>query len=153
MIKYSCCIPGGSFMPEGVREVPESLDEQIIKNCRSALAAGFDYTECGAAMLASLTEEQFANVVRENEKDSLKIYACNSLIPEKFPLTGEGIDFDNYPALTEYLTTVMTRMNKLGAKIAALREHRKPFIPLKAVIKPYIRPLIRRYKTKLAARA
>ena len=129
MIKYSCCIPGGSFMPEGVRDVPKDLDEQIIKNCRCALAAGFDYTECGAAMLASLTEEQFANVVRENEKESLKIYACNSLIPETFPLTGDGIDFDNYPALTEYLTTVMTRMNKLGATIAVFGSGKARTVP------------------------
>ena len=120
MIKYSCCIPGGSFMPEGVRDVPASLDEQIITNCRTALAAGFDYTECGAAMLAGLTDEQFAHIVSENEKGSLRIYACNSLIPEWFPLAGEGIDYDNYPALTEYLTTVMTRMNRLGATIAVL---------------------------------
>lgn len=120
MIRLSCCIPGGSFMPEGVRDVPASLDEQIITNCRTALAVGFDYTECGAAMLASLTEKEFAHVVSENEKSSLRIYACNSLIPEKYPLAGEGIDYDNYPALKEYLTTVMTRMNRLGATIAVL---------------------------------
>ena len=129
MIKYSCCIPGGSFMPEGVKEVPKALDEEIIANCHAALAAGFDFTECGAAMLASLTDEQFEKVAKENEKESLKIYACNSLIPEEYRLTGEGIDYDNYPALAAYLEKVMSRMSKLGAHIAVFGSGKARTVP------------------------
>ena len=63
MVKLGCCLPGGSFMPEGVAEVPQSIVEQITDNCYHILDAGFDYTEVGASMLYSLTDEELAELL------------------------------------------------------------------------------------------
>ena len=58
MIKLSCCIPGGSLMPEGIGGVPESPARQIVSNCRYLLDLGYDCTECAGGMLADLTPEE-----------------------------------------------------------------------------------------------
>ena len=56
MIKISCCIPGGSLMPEGVAGVPEGPVGQIVSKCRYLLSVGYDCTECAGGMLAGLWE-------------------------------------------------------------------------------------------------
>ncbi len=56
MIKISCCIPGGSLMPEGVAGVPEGPVGQIVSKCRYLLSVGYDCTECAGGMVAGLSD-------------------------------------------------------------------------------------------------
>ena len=78
MIQFSCCIPGGSLMPEGVREVPDSPAGQIVEKCRYLLSVGFNKTECAGGMLADLTPEDADWLVEENAKSSLELVAVNA---------------------------------------------------------------------------
>ena len=117
MITFGCAIPGGSFMPEGVAEVPSSPDLQIIEKCRAVLAAGFDFTECGGGMLMNLDESGLLNLFRENEKHPLKIRAVNSLFPSLLRLADPLSDREKS---IDYAKRIFEIMKELGAKYAVL---------------------------------
>ena len=117
MIQFGCAIPGGSFMPEGVAEVPDSPDLQICEKCRAVLNAGFDFTECGGGMLTGLTAEQKENLLNENAKNPLKILAVNSLFPPDFRLADPNGDANAY---LSYAAGLFDIMRDLGARYAVL---------------------------------
>ncbi|MGN1346355.1 MAG: sugar phosphate isomerase/epimerase family protein [Eubacteriales bacterium] len=117
MIQFGCAIPGGSFMPEGVAEIPDSPDVQIREKCRAVLAAGFDFTECGGGMLTALTPAQRYNFLNENARNSLKIRAVNSLFPPSFRLADPNGEQERY---VEYASALFDTMHELGASCAVL---------------------------------
>ena len=96
MIRLSCCIPGGSLMPEGEGAVPQSPAEQIIEKCRYLLSLGYDNTECTGGMLYSLTDEELDFLVAENKKSSLGLVSVNSLFPGEFRLADPDADHTPY---------------------------------------------------------
>ncbi len=115
MVKFACCIPGGSLMPEGVSSVPESPVTQIIEKCRYLLKLGYDFTECGGGMLANLTEAQTAELLAENEKSSLRILAVNSLFPGDWKLADPDADHKPYLARAVKIFDIVS---KLGGRYA-----------------------------------
>lgn len=115
MIKISCCIPGGSLMPEGVAGVPEGPVGQIVSKCRYLLSVGYDCTECAGGMLAGLSDEEAEELVRENEKDPLRLAAVNSLFPWDWKLADPDADHAPYLARADKIFSVM---EKLGASYA-----------------------------------
>jgi len=102
-------------MPEGVAEVPQSIVEQITDNCYHILDAGFDYTEVGASMLYSLTDEELAELLAANAKRSLQLYAANSLFIPSLELSNPAADREKQ---TEYIHKVVDRLAMFGAKYA-----------------------------------
>ena len=104
-------------MPEGVAEVPTAPDVQIREKCRAVLKAGFDFTECGGGMLTGLNAEQRENLLNENAKDSLKLFAVNSLFPGHYRLADPDSGKDEYLA---YAANLFGIMRDLGAKYAVL---------------------------------
>ena len=117
MIKFGCCIPGGSLMPEGIADVPDSPAQQIVEKCRYLLEIGFDNTECGGGMLANLTDEEIEYLVSENKKCSLRIAAVNSLFPKGWKLADPREDHTPY---IERALKIFSIMEKLGVKYAIL---------------------------------
>ncbi len=115
MIQFGCAIPGGSFMPEGVAEIPSSPDLQIREKCRAVLNAGYDFTECGGGMLIGLNSAQRENLLNENAKNPLKIRAVNSLFPGSFRLADPAGDAESYVA---YAANLFDIMQDLGAEYA-----------------------------------
>ena len=115
MIKISCCIPGGSLMPEGVAGVPEGPVGQIVSKCRYLLSVGYDCTECAGGMVAGLSDGEVEELVRENEKDSLGLVAVNSLFPGDWKLADPDADHAPYLARADKIFSVM---EKLGASYA-----------------------------------
>ena len=115
MIQFGCAIPGGSFMPEGVAEVPDSPDVQIREKCHAVLETGFDFTECGGGMLTGLTEVQRENLLNENARSSLKILAVNSLFPYTYRLADPNSDMEAY---VDYAAKLFDIMRDLGAQYA-----------------------------------
>lgn len=107
MIRFACCIPGGSLMPEGVASVPESPAVQIIEKCRYLLKIGYDNTECGGGMLVSLTDEEVACLVEENKKSSLKLTAVNSLFPWEWKLADPKQDKTEFVARAVKIFDIM----------------------------------------------
>lgn len=115
MIRFSCCIPGGSLMPEGVASVPDSPAEQIVLKCRYLLDCGYDCTECAGGMMTGLKEEEIAYLVEENKKSSLKLIAVNSLFPWQWRLADPDADRDAYVA---HIVKLFDTMQALGVKYA-----------------------------------
>lgn len=115
MVKLGCCIPGGSFMPEGVAEVPQSPAEQLAAKCRYVMDCGFDYTECGGMMLAGLTEAELDWLLAENAKKPLGLYAVNSLFPGTYKLADPG---DTTTDIQTYVKHLIDVLSQLGIRYA-----------------------------------
>ena len=115
MVKFGCCLPGGSFMPEGVAEVPQSPAESIIAKCRYILDCGFDFTEIGGGMLVGLDDAGFHKVLAENEKASLGLYAANSLFPKELRMGDPAADRSGQKA---YIQKLVDHFVPLGIRYA-----------------------------------
>ncbi|MBE6724141.1 MAG: hypothetical protein E7576_02925 [Ruminococcaceae bacterium] len=115
MIKLSCCIPGGSLMPEGVAGVPESPVSQIVSKCRFLLSAGYDCTECAGGMLAGLSDDEIRELAEENDRDPLGLVAVNSLFPGDWKLAHPDADRTPFYARADRIFGIM---EKLGASFA-----------------------------------
>ncbi len=110
MIKIGCCIPGGSFMPEGVAEIPQSPAEQLIAKCRYVMDCGYDFTECGGMMLAGLSEEELCKVEAANAEKSLGLYAVNSLFTPNNKLANPGEKWEEIQTYVKHLIDVLSRL-------------------------------------------
>lgn len=115
MVKLGCCLPGGSFMPEGVAEIPQSPAQSLIAKCRCILETGFDYTEVGGGMLVGLDDTEWSAVLRENEKAPLGLYAANSLFPRELRMGDPAADRD---AQSAYIRKLVDRFAPLGIRYA-----------------------------------
>lgn len=112
MIRFGCCIPGGSFMPQGVKDVPETPLEIILAGYRTALDIGYDFAECTVGLLMKLDETEIKTAASLFQKGEFRIEFCNSFIPSSNPVTG----FDaNIGKLREHAEKVMERMSMVGA--------------------------------------
>ena len=115
MVKLGCCIPGGSFMPEGVAEVPQSAAEQLAAKCRYVLECGFDYTECGGMMLAGMSDEELDWLDAENKKNPLGLLAVNSIFSPQYKLADPG---DNWDAIVAYVKRLIDVLSRFGIQYA-----------------------------------
>ncbi len=111
MIKLGCCLPGGSFMPQGVAEIDKSTYGVLKNGCNAVKSIGYDYCEAAVGMIMNLTDEEFHRAVESGE---IRIYAANSLIPGKFHIARpeEG--------LSEFVEKSAYRLSALGAKIVVM---------------------------------
>ena len=107
-----CCLPGGSFMPQGEAAVTDSADI-LLTGYKAVKEAGYDYAETSVGMLMKLTEEEFARLVAKKEAGEFEIQSCNSFLPGTFHVA----DPADLPALTEYVEEAMRRMSLLGVKV------------------------------------
>ncbi|MGN1409264.1 MAG: DUF6807 family protein [Eubacteriales bacterium] len=127
MIKFACCIPGGSLMPEGIAAVPKSPAEEIVEKCRYLLNIGYDFTECAGGMLAGLDDDGVELLTCENNRNPLKIVSVNSLFPSSWRLSDPDSD------KTEYINRavrIFSIMNKLGVRYAVFGSGAARSIPV-----------------------
>lgn len=110
--KFGCCIPGASFMPEGVSAVKDNTLSEIREGYRAIIDAGFDYAEIGVGMVMRLTDEDFEACVADN----MPLRAANSFIPFHFHIVADGA-VDVGAPLYEYLEKAICRMSRLGIKV------------------------------------
>ena len=115
MIKLGCCVPGGSFMPEGVADVPQSAAEQLAAKCRYILDCGFDFTECGGLMLATMSDEELDWLEAENKKQSLGLRAVNSIFSPQYKLADPG---ENRDAIAAYVKRLIDVLSRFGIRYA-----------------------------------
>ena len=108
MMKFACCLPGGSFMPEGVKDVPTSAYDTLMMKAKAVMALGYDAVETTAGLLLELTEEECEKVLAQNE---FTIAAANSFIPPQYPII--GADEEGTKAAYEYADRVLHRLSKL----------------------------------------
>lgn len=102
-------------MPEGVAEIPTSAAEQLAAKCRYVMDCGFDYTECGGMMLAGLTDAELDWLEAEDKKQSLGLYAVNSLFAPNHKLADPG---ENLDAITAYVKRLIDVLSRFGIRYA-----------------------------------
>ena len=108
MIKFGCCLPGGSFMPEGVSSVGTSVWERVVTGCRYMAEIGYDYAELTAGLLNGLTIDE----CRRAASEGIRVLAVNSILPHK--LSGENRTESS--VLAEYLDGLCARTAAIGAE-------------------------------------
>ena len=148
MIQLSCCIPGGSLMPEGVAGVPESPVSQIVSKCRYLLSLGYDCTECAGGMLAGLSDDEIRALAEENARDSLRLRAVNSLFPGDWKLADPDADRTPFFVRADKIFSIM---EQLGASYAVFGSGgARSLIPEKensrAALTGFVKELARRAK-------
>ena len=112
-IKLGCCIPGGSFMPQGVAQTGSAPLDSLIAGCRLVTEAGFYYAEATVGMAMALSEEEAARAAGENL--SLKYF--NSFIPGNYKIL-EGNE--GYAGALGYVREASMRVKQLGGKLIVL---------------------------------
>lgn len=110
MFRIGCCIPGGSFMPQGVGDVGVSSRDILAEGCKIVSGAGFDYAEATVGLVMSLTEKEFDELQTARGSGSFSLEVCNSFIPVSLPIVSTPLD-----ALSDYVGRAMSRMISLGA--------------------------------------
>ncbi len=107
MYRKGCCIPGGSFMPQGVASVETAFD--IMKGgYDTAIKHGYDFAEATVGLIMKLSEEELARAVEAK----LQFEVANSFIPPTLPICET---MKNEPEKLEaYVEEAMRRMNLLG---------------------------------------
>ena len=110
MIQFGCCLPGGSFMPEGVASVGTSVWEQVTEGCGYMKNIGYDYAELTAGMINRLSEEECRRVAEAG----IQVLAVNSILPPHLPLSGENKA--SAQQLAEYLGGLCRRTAAIGGK-------------------------------------
>lgn len=105
--KFGCCIPGGSFMPQGVGEVDTSTYGILKSGYDVTLANGFDYAEATVWLIMKLTNDEFDKAIN----DGLEFKVFNSFIPGTMPIVTTPME-----QLREYVEKAIFRMSKFNAE-------------------------------------
>ncbi|MDD7647766.1 MAG: sugar phosphate isomerase/epimerase [Ruminococcus bromii] len=86
-----------------------------VSEARNLAEIGFDYIEVSVALLAEMTDEQFAAFCAENDAAPIHAEAANCMFPGSLRLTGENADF---AAVQSYLDRAMARLQTAGVSVA-----------------------------------
>ncbi len=110
MIKFGCCLPGGSFMPQGEGQVPPSVERMLLAGSKVVVEAGYHFSETSAGFLNQLSEEELSHLAEARKADGFPLEACNSFIPGSLPI----LDREKRDELRKYVERVLSRASRLG---------------------------------------
>jgi sugar phosphate isomerase/epimerase len=85
-----------------------------IDGMELAQKAGFDYIECSLTNYADMPQAEFNRHIRIKQAQQLPVFACNGMLPGRFPLIGSAADLHS---LADYLAGAFARAEELGAEI------------------------------------
>ena len=111
-MRIGCCLPGGSFMPQGEKEVPASTFEVLLAGDKAVMEAGYDFSESTLGMILSLTEEEADRLAKAKAEGNFHLEACNCFIPGSLPICAG----EKRAELRDYVEKAMARMQKLGVE-------------------------------------
>lgn len=126
MIKISCCIPGGSFMPQGEGAIPLSAVTRLTEGSRVIRESGYDCVEASVGMIVTLSEEELLYLQKEHEAGRFDICACNSFIPPQYPIIS---DEAGTKTLYDYAEGAIRRMASLGIRYVVFGSGKTRTIP------------------------
>lgn len=109
-VKFGCCIPGASFMPEAPDKKPYSPFDVLLWGEKEIIDSGYDFAECSVGLIMNISDEDFEKVVDHN----VKIKICNCFIPSEYKIV------DDTPELWERIEKSFERMEKLSTEIVVL---------------------------------
>ncbi len=125
-MKISCCIPGGSFMPQGEKEVPMSAYERLMEGCRVMRELGYDAAEATVGLIMALSEDETASLQAAYKAGEFSLDACNSFIPGHLPII---TDETGTAALYDYVDAAIARMSSIGVRYVVFGSGRVRTIP------------------------
>ena len=125
-MKISCCIPGGSFMPQGEKEIPMSAYDRLTEGCRVMRELGYDAAEATVGLIMALSEEETAALIEAHKNGTFSLDACNSFIPGHLPIIS---DEAGTKALYDYVDAAISRMSALGIRYVVFGSGRVRSIP------------------------
>ena len=105
--RIGCCIPGGSFMPEGVKEVDTSAYGVLKNGYNAVIQAGFDFAEATVGLIMQLTDDD----IKRAADEGLRFQVFNSFIPPSLAIATTPL-----AELESYVDKAMGRMKALGAE-------------------------------------
>ncbi len=109
-VKFGCCIPGASFMPEAPDKKAYSPFEVLLWGEIEIINAGYDFAECSVGLVMNISDEDFEKVIEQN----VKIKICNCFIPSEYKIV------DDSPELWQRVEKSLWRMEKLSTEIVVL---------------------------------
>ncbi len=109
-VKFGCCIPGASFMPEAPDKKAYSPFDVLLWGEKEIKDAGYDFAECSVGLIMNISDEDFEKVIAQN----VKIKTCNSFIPSEYKIV------ENSPELWAWIEKAFYRMKKLSTEIVVL---------------------------------
>ena len=110
MVRFGCCLPGGSFMPQGEAEIPPSTESVLLEGAQIIVEAGYSYSEVSAGFLNQLTEEEVVSLARAHRDGKLPLEVCNCLIPGEFSI----FDDEKKGGLQRYIEKILRRAARIG---------------------------------------
>ena len=126
MISLSCCIPGGSFMPEGEGAIPMSSRERLENGYRVITGLGYDAVEATVGLVMTLSDADVAALVEKRRKGEFALDVCNSFIPGNLPIVTDKAGEEK---LRAYVEEAMKRLSALGVKIVVFGSGKARTIP------------------------
>ncbi len=112
-MRIGCCLPGGSFMPQGVAAVDPSPLQSLRSGYQAVREMGYDYIEITVARLMELSEAELAEAADAYRSGAFRVEVCNSFIPGRLPLLGAQAD---HAAIRAYLQDALRRMELVGVE-------------------------------------
>ena len=112
MIQFGCCLPGGSFMPQGEGQVPPSAERILLEGSKIVVDAGYHFSETSAGFLNQLSEEELSRLAEMRKAGGFPLEACNSFIPGDLPILAQG----KREELRRYVERVLSRASRLGIR-------------------------------------
>lgn len=109
-VKFGCCIPGASFMPEAPDNKPYSPFDVLLWGEKEIINSGYDFAECSVGLIMNISDEDFEKVIEKN----VKIKICNCFIPSEYKIVEDS------PELWERVEKSLWRMEKLSTEIVVL---------------------------------
>lgn len=85
-----------------------------IDNIETVEQCGFEYLEAGLTGLAQMSEAEFRQAAHMVQRSSLKVEACNGMLPGDLKVTGPEVSAQK---LHEYLDLAFGRAAQLGCKV------------------------------------
>lgn len=124
-MKFGCCIPGGSFMPQGVSEVTPAASELLRQGYAVTKEAGYAYMEATVGLMMQLSEEETAQLVADTAAGRFALSYCNSFIPPRLTIC----DGTHSEELHRYIAAVFARMQAVGARLVVLGSGKARSVP------------------------
>lgn len=115
MIKFGCCLPGASFVPQAGDDSTTQNDPFTQLKDNLALLSGheYDFAELTVGTLTGAKEEDFQGWVHMIQASGIEVPVLNSFIPPTIKLTGPNVNKD---AIEDYLKLAFTRVKAVGAE-------------------------------------
>ena len=82
MSKLGCCIPGGSFMPQGVASTGGAPLDNIVAGCGLVMNRGSIMQEVTVGAAMALSDQEAERAATENHR----IRCFNGFIPGKYKI-------------------------------------------------------------------